>query len=82
MKKKQLKTQLSLSRTTIAKFEIDNIKGGDIDNTLNDCNTRYFKCSDIICLTNVTCYHTYTCEPVQTVTNNTVNEVCYTNANC
>jgi hypothetical protein len=58
MKKKNFNSKLKLNSAKVASFNQNSILGGYKDDTVRDCNTRYFKCSNIVCYTDVTCLHT------------------------
>ncbi|WP_430412968.1 hypothetical protein [Kordia sp.] len=64
MKKKKISKQLRLIKKQIAPLNSSVVHGGRPPKSY-DCRTQYtlyFKCSDVNCYTEVTCYHTETCQ--------------------
>jgi len=64
MKKQNLSRKLNLQKSQVAILNTAAIVGGRLPETYH-CRTRdtlYFKCSDLYCYTDVSCYHTETCQ--------------------
>ena len=69
MKKKNLNAKLNLRKAHVADLNADKVKGGLARTLQKNCVSYPYRCSIVECqITDVTCYHTQTCEPVSGVT--------------
>ncbi|WP_046758850.1 hypothetical protein [Kordia jejudonensis] len=69
MKKKNFNAKLSLSKVQVADVSSQKIRGGAVETLQKNCVSYPYRCSIVECaVTDVTCYHTQTCQPVSGVT--------------